>query len=169
MTSFPTRSGAECGSSSRDLAQEQLQSVNEEALKLERTLADAELVRQVSGASSHHQGDAAACGFRELEQCQRLRMEDAPGARIRILSRQQSGGDRVRRRRPPSAPCWPLRRKGKRPRRALAKMIRELGAAAKGKSARRRRSKADVAPAAWTDHPGGGGGGGEGKKGGGGS
>ena len=47
-------------------AQELLQSLNEEALKLEKNPADAETVRTIRRVIHTLKGDAAACGFREL-------------------------------------------------------------------------------------------------------
>jgi two-component system chemotaxis sensor kinase CheA len=47
-------------------AQELLQSLNEETLKLEKNPADAEAVRSIRRIVHTLKGDAAACGFREL-------------------------------------------------------------------------------------------------------
>ena len=58
--------GAEMRELFFETAQELLQSLNEDALKLERDPADAELVRSIRRSVHTIKGDAAACGFREL-------------------------------------------------------------------------------------------------------
>jgi len=49
-----------------ETSQELLQSLNDEALKLEKNPADVELVRSIRRIVHTLKGDAAACGFREL-------------------------------------------------------------------------------------------------------
>jgi two-component system, chemotaxis family, sensor kinase CheA len=66
MTQFSDERGAEMRELFFETAQELLQSLNEEALKLEKRPADAELVRSIRRIVHTLKGDAAACGFREL-------------------------------------------------------------------------------------------------------
>ena len=66
MTQFSDERGAEMRELFFETAQELLQSLNEEALKLERNPADEELVRSIRRIVHTIKGDAAACGFREL-------------------------------------------------------------------------------------------------------
>ncbi len=51
-----------------ETAQELLQALNEEGLKLEKTPGDAEVVRSIRRVVHTLKGDAAACGFRELSE-----------------------------------------------------------------------------------------------------
>ncbi len=51
-----------------EAAQELLQRLNEEGLKLEKTPGDAEVVRSIRRIVHTLKGDAAACGFRELSE-----------------------------------------------------------------------------------------------------
>src|SRR5450755_3549305 len=116
-----------------ETAQEQLQSLNEEALKLERNPQDAELVRSIRRIVHTVKGDAAACGFRELSNAAHA-LEDALAldsaashgslAEIAFTAADTFG-----------AMLAAYRRKGKLPSSApLAKMIRELAQQPKGKS-----------------------------------
>src|SRR5206468_9566583 len=70
----------DCNAEMRELffetSQELLQSLNDEALKLEKNPADLECVRSIRRIVHTHKGDAAACGFRELSQTAHA-MEDA--------------------------------------------------------------------------------------------
>src|SRR6266566_8892624 len=49
-----------------ETSQELLQSLNDEALKLEKQPGDVEIVRSIRRIVHTLKGDAAACGFREL-------------------------------------------------------------------------------------------------------
>ncbi len=66
MTQHSDERGAEMRALFFQTAQELLQSLNEEALKLEKNPADAETVRSIRRIVHTLKGDAAACGFREL-------------------------------------------------------------------------------------------------------
>src|ERR1700682_3898785 len=59
-----------------ETAQELLQSLNDEALKLERLPGDVGLVRSIRRIVHTLKGDAAACGFRELSNAAHA-LEDA--------------------------------------------------------------------------------------------
>ena len=67
-----THSSDERGAEMRELffetAQELLQTLNDEALKLEKDPADVEVVRSIRRIVHTLKGDAAACGFRELSE-----------------------------------------------------------------------------------------------------
>ena len=66
MTQFSDERNAEMRELFFETAQELLQSLNDEALKLEKHPRDAELVRSLRRIVHTLKGDAAACGFREL-------------------------------------------------------------------------------------------------------
>lgn len=157
MTPFSDERGAEMRELFFETAQEQLQSLNEEALKLERNPQDAELVRSIRRIVHTVKGDAAACGFRELSNAAHaledaLALESAAShgslAEIAFAAADTFG-----------AMLAAYRRKGKLPSSApLAKMIRELAQQPKGKSKgqaktrSKKTAKAAVAPAAWTEY-----------------
>jgi two-component system chemotaxis sensor kinase CheA len=63
---FSDERGAELRQLFFDSAQELLQTLNEEALRLEQHPGDAEVVRSIRRVVHTLKGDAAACGFREL-------------------------------------------------------------------------------------------------------
>ena len=66
MTQFSDDRGAELRDLFFETAQEMLQALNEEALKLEKHPGDLETVRSIRRTVHTLKGDAAACGFREL-------------------------------------------------------------------------------------------------------
>lgn len=78
MTQHSDERGAEMRALFFQTAQELLQSLNDEALKLEKNPADAEAVRSIRRIVHTLKGDAAACGFRELTKIAH-EMEDALG------------------------------------------------------------------------------------------
>jgi two-component system chemotaxis sensor kinase CheA len=59
-----------------ETAQELLQSLNDDALKLEKTPTDSEIIRSIRRTVHTLKGDAAACGFQELSELAHM-MEDA--------------------------------------------------------------------------------------------
>ena len=125
--------GAEMRELFFETAQELLQSLNEDALKLERNPADEELVRSIRRIVHTIKGDAAACGFRELSNAAHeledvLALESASSfgslAEVAFTAADTFG-----------AMLAAYRRKGKLPSSAaLAKMIRELAQPPKGKA-----------------------------------
>jgi two-component system chemotaxis sensor kinase CheA len=153
MTQFSDERGAEMRELFFETAQELLQSLNEDALKLERNPADAELVRSIRRIVHTMKGDAAACGFRELsnaahelEDALALESASSYGSLAEVAF---TAADMF------SAMLAAYRRKGKLPSSApLAKMIRELSQQPKGKGKQRSKKavKAAVAPAAWTEY-----------------
>ena len=153
MTQFSDERGAEMRELFFETAQELLQSLNEEALKLERNPTDGELVRSIRRIVHTMKGDAAACGFRELSNAAHeledaLALESASShgslAEVAFTAADTFG-----------SMLAAYRRKGKLPSSApLAKMIRELAQQAKGNGKKRSKkaAKAAVAPAAWTEY-----------------
>ncbi len=87
MTLFSDERGAELRQLFFESAQELLQTLNEEALKLEQHPGDAEVVRSIRRVVHTLKGDAAACGFRELSDSAH-ELEDALA--IEILSKEVS-------------------------------------------------------------------------------
>jgi two-component system, chemotaxis family, sensor kinase CheA len=152
VTQFSDERGAEMRELFFETAQELLQSLNEEALKLERNPADAELVRCIRRIVHTIKGDAAACGFRELSNAAHeledvLALESASAhgslAEVAFTAADTFG-----------AMLAAYRRKGKLPSSAaLAKMIRELAQLPKGKRGpKKAKAVKAVAPAAWTEY-----------------
>lgn len=68
MTQFSDERGAELREFFFETAHELLQSLNDEALKLEKQPGDVETVRSIRRIVHTLKGDAAACGFRELSE-----------------------------------------------------------------------------------------------------
>ncbi len=76
MNQFSDERGAELRELFFETAQELLQSLNDDALRLEKTPKDAEIIRSIRRTVHTLKGDAAACGFLELSELAHL-MEDA--------------------------------------------------------------------------------------------
>lgn len=68
MTNSPDDRGAELRELFYETAQELLQALNDEALKLEKTPGNEEIVRGIRRTAHTLKGDAAACGLRELSE-----------------------------------------------------------------------------------------------------
>src|SRR3974390_2051216 len=68
MTNSPDERGAELRDLFYETAQELLQALNDEALKLEKTPGDEEIVRSIRRTVHTLKGDSAACGLRELSE-----------------------------------------------------------------------------------------------------
>ena len=68
MTNSPDERGAELRDLFFETSQELLQALNEEALKLEKTPGDEEIVRSIRRTVHTLKGDSAACGLRELSE-----------------------------------------------------------------------------------------------------
>ncbi len=151
MTQFSDERGAEMRELFFETSQELLQSLNDEALKLERNPADVELVRSIRRIVHTLKGDAAACGFRELSNAAHaledaLALESAVSqgslAEIAFTAADIFG-----------AMLAAYRRKGKLPSAApLAKMIRGLSAQTKASKRTKKAAPVAVAPAAWTEY-----------------
>ncbi len=152
MTQFPDERAAEMLELFFESAQELLQALNEEALKLEKRPGDAELVRGIRRIVHTLKGDAAACGFRELSNAAHdledaLALESASShgslAEVAFAAADTFG-----------AMLAAYRRKGKLPSAApLAKMVRELTQQPKGKKgSRRKTAKAAAVPVDWSEY-----------------
>jgi len=68
MTNSPDERGLELRELFFETSQELLQALNEEALKLEKTPGDEEIVRSIRRTVHTLKGDSAACGLRELSE-----------------------------------------------------------------------------------------------------
>ena len=150
MTQFSDERGAEMRELFFETAQELLQSLNDEALKLERRPADIELVRSIRRIVHTLKGDAAACGFRELSEVAH-QLEDAlalesSSSHSSLAEVAFTAADTF------GAMLAAYRRKGKLPSAApLGKMIRELAQQPKTRK-RSKKAAAAVAPAAWSEY-----------------
>src|SRR6266513_4937576 len=76
MTQLSDDRGAEMRELFFETTQELLQSLNDDALRLEKAPQDKEVVRSIRRTVHTLKGDAAACGFRELSDLSHT-MEDA--------------------------------------------------------------------------------------------
>jgi two-component system, chemotaxis family, sensor kinase CheA len=91
MSPFRHDPGAEMRELFFETSQELLQSLNDDALKLEKSPQDSEVVRSIRRTVHTLKGDAAACGFKELSELAH-RLEDAlavegvvaPGALVEL-------------------------------------------------------------------------------------
>src|ERR1700692_1712335 len=68
MTDSPDERGAELRELFFETAQELLQALNDESLKLEKQPGDEEIVRSIRRTVHTLKGDSAACGLRELSE-----------------------------------------------------------------------------------------------------
>src|SRR5215469_8201552 len=68
MTNSPDERGLELRELFYETSQELLQALNEEALQLEKTPGDEEIVRSIRRTVHTLKGDSAACGLRELSE-----------------------------------------------------------------------------------------------------
>ncbi len=155
MTQLPDERAAEMRELFFETAQELLQSLNDEALKLEKHPADEELVRSIRRIVHTLKGDAAACGFRELSNAAH-ELEDAlalesAASHDSLAEISFTAADIF------NAMLTAYRHKGKLPSAApLAKLVRELTEPLKGKKRSKKtvagKGKVAVAPAAWTEY-----------------
>jgi two-component system chemotaxis sensor kinase CheA len=151
VTQFSDERGAEMLELFFETSQELLQSLNDEALKLERNPADVELVRSIRRIVHTLKGDAAACGFRELSNAAHA-LEDALAtesvashgslAEVAFTAADTFGGMLAA-----------YRRKGKLPSTApLAKMVRELSQQNKTGKRVKKEAPAAFVPTVWTEY-----------------
>jgi two-component system chemotaxis sensor kinase CheA len=138
-----------------DSAQELLQSLNDEALKLEKVPGDLETVRSIRRIVHTLKGDAAACGFRELSNAAH-ELEDAlaleslsshlPLAEIAFTAADTFGamvGAYRGQKKPPSAE--PLRK-------MIKAIIKAMSEGPPGGKRSRKKQVDSVAPAAWSEY-----------------
>ena len=154
MSQFPDERGAELRELFFETSQELLQSLNEEALKLEKQPGDSETVRTIRRIVHTLKGDAAAAGFRELSELAHS-LEDA----LALESAESHGslaeiafhaadlfGNMV----------TAYRKNSKLPSNAtLRKMVRELAKKPKAGKSAGKKTKASAAvpvPAVWTEY-----------------
>ena len=81
MTLFSDERGGELRELFFETAQELLQALNDDALKLEKAPKDAETIRSIRRTVHTLKGDAAACGFQELSELAHM-LEDALAAEV---------------------------------------------------------------------------------------
>ena len=152
MTQFSDERGAELRELFFETAQELLQSLNEEALKLEKHPGDAEIVRSIRRTVHTLKGDAAACGYRELSESAHeledaLAVETASShtglAEVAFTAADIFGSMlNAYRRRAKLPSAEPLR-----------KMIQQLGKASSSeKGGKKKAAKTSAAKAEWTEY-----------------
>jgi two-component system chemotaxis sensor kinase CheA len=134
-----------------ETAQELLQALNEEALKLEKTPGDGETVRSIRRTVHTLKGDAAACGYRELSELAHeledaLALELGPVEHAEIAELALSAADVF------AGMLEAYRRKRKVPSsEALRKRIQAL-AAKPAKKARTKKKSSVSLQLAWTEY-----------------
>ncbi len=152
MSQFSDERGAELRELFFETAQELLQSLNDQAMKLEKHPGDAETIRDIRRVVHTLKGDAAAVGFRELSELAH-ELEDALA--VDALEAHQSLAEIAFRAADTFTAMLDAYRKDVALPSAepLRKMARELGQGAKPKPARSRKKKAP-APAAspWAEY-----------------
>jgi two-component system chemotaxis sensor kinase CheA len=134
-----------------ETAQDLLQALNEEALRLEKTPGDGETVRSIRRTVHTLKGDAAACGYRELSELAHqledaLALELGPAAHAEVAELALAAADLF-------AGMLEAYRKKKRvpSAEALRKRIRAL-AAQPGKKTRGKKRSAASLHFAWTEY-----------------
>jgi two-component system chemotaxis sensor kinase CheA len=152
VTQFSDERGGELRELFFETAQELLQSLNEEALKLEKQPGDAETVRSIRRIVHTLKGDAAACGYRELSESAHeledaLAVETASShtdlADVAFAAADIFGSMLSSYRRRATLPSAE----------ALRKMIRELGEGSSSKKpGKKKLSKAAGTQAQWTEY-----------------
>ncbi len=132
-------------------AEELLQALNEEALKLEKRPGDAEIVRSLRRIVHTLKGDAAACGYRELSEVAH-ELEDAlalesAAAHATVAEVAFSAADLF------AALLTAYRKRSRLPsREALRKMVKTLTAAPGGKAGSRKKAAVTAKTLGWTEY-----------------
>lgn len=152
MSHFSDERGAELRQLFFESAQELLQSLNEEALKLEKHPGDAEVVRSMRRVVHTLKGDAAACGFRELSELAHeledaLALEGAGAhaalAEMAFIAADTFGNMLAAYRNKKALPAAET----------LRRMVKELaGSAAKGKRRSKAADRDTTSRAVWTEY-----------------
>ncbi len=151
MTQHSDERGAELRELFFESAQELLQALNEEALKLEKRPGDTETVRSIRRAVHTLKGDAAACGYRELSELAH-ELEDVLGletasAHGSLADVAFAAADTF------SAMLTAYRKKHKLPSvEPLHKMIRELAASPVAGKGRKKKAQTPVSAAVWSEY-----------------
>ncbi|HEV2732203.1 MAG TPA: chemotaxis protein CheA [Terriglobales bacterium] len=151
MTQFSDERGAELRELFFETSQELLQSLNEEALKLEKQPGDLETVRSIRRIVHTLKGDAAACGFRELSNAAH-ELEDALAlesacthsslAEVAFTAADTFGDMLAAYRRKSRAPS------GER----LRKIVRALAQAPQSRKSSKKKAQAATGAVAWTEY-----------------
>ena len=132
-------------------AQELLQALNDEALKLEKHPGDSEIVRSLRRIVHTLKGDAAACGYRELSEVAH-ELEDAlalesAAAHASLAEVAFTAADLF------SAMLSAYRKRAKLPsREPLRKMVKKLAAEPDGKSRGRKKAAVTAKTLGWTEY-----------------
>ena len=84
MSQFPDERGTEMRDLFFETAQDLLQSLNDDALKLEKAPQDTETIRSIRRTVHTLKGDAAVCGFKELSELAHL-LEDALAVDVAVV------------------------------------------------------------------------------------
>ena len=154
MSQSSDERGAELRELFFETAQELLQSLNEEALKLEKQAGDVEIVRSIRRIVHTLKGDAAACGYRELSELAH-ELEDAlaletVSSEISLAEVAFKAADSF------AAMLDAARKKAKPPSgEPLRKLIRDLVAAPAASKGRKRKSVAEpVTRVVWSEYEG---------------
>jgi len=153
VTNPPDERGAELRDLFFETAQELLQALNEEALKLEKKPGDEEIVRGIRRTVHTLKGDSAACGLRELSELAH-QFEDAlslegAATQIAVAEIAFAAADVF------AEMLAAYRRGGKLPStKSLSKRIEELTSEPAAKKSRRKKPKAALveATADWTEY-----------------
>ncbi len=154
MSQFSDERGAELRNLFFETAQELLQSLNDGALKLEKTPDDMEVVREIRRTVHTLKGDAAACSFRELSEAAHeledaLALESVPSggslAEVAFAAADAFGA------------MLTAYRANKKPKtsEALHKMVRKLAQATAKESKKnktKKTAKTVKSPSAWTEY-----------------
>ena len=151
MSQSSDERGAELHQLFFESAQELLQSLNEEALKLEKHPGDVETVRSIRRVVHTLKGDAAACGFRELSELAHeledaLTLEAAAShnalAEMAFIAADTFGSMLSAYRNKKSLP----------PAETLRRTVRELAGSASTVKRRKKTASGEGAPAIWTEY-----------------
>lgn len=151
MSQHSDERGAELRELFFESAQELLQALNDEALKLEKRPGDVETVRSIRRVVHTLKGDAAACGYRELSELSH-ELEDvlaieSTSAHAMLAEVAFAAADTF------SALLTAYRKKQKLPVwEPLRKMIRDLAASPGNQKGRKKKTHAPASAAVWTEY-----------------
>jgi two-component system chemotaxis sensor kinase CheA len=159
VTRFSDERGGELRELFFETAQELLQTLNDDALKLEKTPKDAEIIRSIRRTVHTLKGDAAACGFQELSELAHM-LEDALAVEVVAASKMSlaelgfTAADTFNamltayRQESPLPETWPLRQMVQQ----LAQGAEKRPAGASKKPRATKKSSTDAPPAVWTEY-----------------
>jgi two-component system, chemotaxis family, sensor kinase CheA len=151
VTQHSDERGAELRELFFETAQELLQALNDEALKLEKRPGDVETVRSIRRIVHTLKGDAAACGYRELSELAH-EFEDVMGTESAsghssLAEVSFAAADIF------AAMLTAYHKKRKLPStQALHKMIGELAASPEGRKGRKKQTPAPASAALWSEY-----------------